>query len=260
MALAIGSLLVFVRILASVLTAPLLSHARVPFLFRVGLSGMLALVTVPILMQHNHFYEAENLDLFSAIFNEALIGATIGLGVMILISAAQVAGQIIGQLAGINLTDPIGGESANVGGVMASFFNMMSLAVFAMMGGPEMMVTAVLDTFQQVPLGQSVVQSDLLELIGTLLGQSLSLAVRAVGPAIAALLISTLTLGFINRTMPQLNMLQFGLNANLVVLWLAVFLTLGGCVWLFVDDIQSAVDHVRISLTQQQNASLHVPR
>ncbi len=259
MALAIGAFLVFVRILASVLTAPLLSHARVPFLFRVGLAGMLTLVTVPILMQNASFADVSKLDLFTSVFNEALIGATIGLGVMILISAAQVAGQVIGQLAGINLTDPIGGENANMGGVMASFFNMLSLAVFAMMGGPEMMVTAVLDTFQQVPLGQLVVQRELLELMGTLLGQSLSLAVRAVGPAIAALLISTLTLGFINRTMPQLNMLQFGLNANLVVLWLAVFLTLGGCVWLFVDDIQSAVDHVRVALTHQQNASLHVP-
>ena len=260
MALAIGSLLVFVRILASILTAPLLSHARVPLTIRIALSGLLSFATVPILIQNSAFSNVENLDLFSAIINEALIGATIGIGITILLSAAQVAGQVIGQLAGINLTDPIGGENAQVGGVMAGFFNLLSLAVFAMMGGPELMVSAVLDTFHEVPLGQTVRQSELLELIGVLLGQSLSLAVRAVGPAIAALLISTLTLGFISRTMPQLNMLQFGLNANLIVLWLAVFLTLGGCVWLFVDDIQSAVDHIRVSLSQQQSASLNVPR
>lgn len=259
MALATGALLVFVRILSSILTAPLLSHARVPMMIRVGLAGLLTLVSVPILLQHETFLKVSELDLFSAMINELLIGATIGLGVTILISAAQVAGQIIGQLAGINLTDSIGGENAQVGGVMAGFFNMLSLAVFALMGGPEMMVTAVLDTFYQVPLGQQVAQSELLELIGVLLGQSLSLAVRAVGPAVAALLITTLTLGFINRTMPQLNMLQFGLNANLVVLWLAVFLTLGGCVWLFVDDIQSAVEHVRTSLTRHHSASLYVP-
>jgi flagellar biosynthetic protein FliR len=260
MALAIGSLLVFVRILTSILTAPLLSHARVPIIFRVALAGLLSLVTVPMLVQYETFVAVAELDLFSAVINEALIGATIGIGVTILLSAAQVAGQIIGQLAGINLTDPIGGDAAQAGGVMAGFFNMLSLAVFAMMGGPEMMVTAVLDTFHEVPLGQTLVQSELLELMGVLLGQSLSLAVRAVGPAIAALLISTLTLGFISRTMPQLNMLQFGLNANLIVLWLAVFLTLGGCVWLFVDDIQSAVDHIRISLSHQKNVSMYVPR
>ena len=81
-----------------------------------------------------------------------------------------------------------------------------------------------------------------------LLQQSFSLAVRGVGPAIAALMITTLTVGFISRSMPQLNMLQIGLNSNLLVLWLAIFLTLGGCIWLFVDDIQSALETIQGSL------------
>lgn len=260
MALVVGSALVFVRILASVLTAPLMGHQRVPILIRIGLAVLLTMVTVPILAQQQGFESVSQLDFFSAAINELLIGATMGLGITILISAAQVAGQVIGQLAGINLSDPLGGEAAQMGGVLAGFFNMLSLAVFAMMGGPELMVTAVLDTFQQLPLGHSIAQSELLELISTLLGQSLSLAVRAVGPAVAALFIATLALGFIGRTVPQLNMLQFGLNSNLIVLWLAILLTLSGCVWLFVDDIQLAVEHIRGSLTVPQNASLHVPR
>lgn len=251
MALATGSLLVFVRILTSVLTAPLFSQGRVPVIFRVGLALLLSTVTVPTLMYSESWASLEQTDLFSAIMGEALIGASIGLCVSILISAAQVAGQIIGQLAGINLTDPIGGENAQVGGVTAGFFNMLSLAVFAMMGGPELMVSAVLETFQQVPLGFVISQQELLDLMATLLGQSLSLAVRAVGPAIASLLIATLTLGFISRTIPQLNMLQFGLNSNLIVFWLAIFLTLGGCVWLFVDDIQTTVDFIQDKLAEQ---------
>lgn len=260
MALAIGSLLVFLRILACVFTAPLLGHARVPFYFRIGLAVLLSMVTVPILATSDSFAATDQLDLFSAILNELLIGSAIGLGVAILISAAQVAGQIIGQLAGINLVDPLTSDSNNSSGVTAGFFNMLSLAVFALMGGPEMMVTAVLDTFQQVPLGQSIAQSQLLEMIGLLLAQSLSLAVRAVGPAVATLLITTLALGFLNRTVPQLNMLQVGLGSNLIVFWLAIFLTLGGCVWLFVEDIQLAMEHVQNTLTFQQNVSLNVPR
>lgn len=181
----------------------------------------------------------------------------LGLGVAILLSAAEVAGQIVGQLAGINMTDPLSSESAK-GGVTAGFFNMLSLAVFAMMGGPEMMVTAILDTFQTVSLGQSMNQGALLEMIVLLLGQSLSLAVRAVGPAVAALLIATITLGFVSRTLPQMNMFQIGLGSNLIVFWVAVFLTLGGCVWLFVDDIQLALEQVQSTLTAQQNVSAHV--
>ena len=95
-------------------------------------------------------------------------------------------------------------------------------------------------------------------MIVLLLGQSLSLAVRAVGPAVAALLIATITLGFVSRTLPQMNMFQIGLGSNLIVFWVAVFLTLSGCVWLFVDDIQLALEQVQSTLTAQQNVSAHV--
>ncbi len=257
MALAIGALLVFVRIQASLLTAPLLGHAKVPLIFRVGLAGLLTVVTVPILAQGDSFAPLEQRDLFSCVLSEILIGSALGLGVAILLSAAEVAGQMVGQLAGINMTDPLSSESTP-GGVTAGFFNMLSLAVFAMMGGPELMVTAILDTFQTVSLGQVLNQNELLQMVVVLLGQSLSLAVRAVGPAVAALLIATITLGFISRTIPQMNMLQIGLGSNLIVFWLALFLTLGGCVWLFVEDIQLAVEQVQSTLTAQQNVNSHV--
>lgn len=257
MALAIGALLVFVRIQASLLAAPLLGHAKVPLIFRVGLAGLLSVMIVPILAQSGSFGELEQRDLFACILNEVLIGTALGLGVAVLLSAAEVAGQIVGQLAGINMTDPLSSESAK-GGVTAGFFNMLSLAVFAMMGGPELLVSAILDTFQSVSLGQTLNQGEMLQMIVVLLGQSLSLAVRAVGPAVAALLIATITLGFISRTVPQLNMLQIGLGSNLIVFWLAIFLTLGGCVWLFVDDIQLAVEQVQSTLAAQQNVSSHV--
>ena len=257
MALASVALLVYVRIQASILTAPLLGHAKVPFLFRIGMAVLLSVVTVPIVANGHSYATLENADLLSCVLNELLIGSVLGLGVAILLSAAEVAGQIVGQLAGINMTDPLSSESAK-GGVTAGFFNMLSLAVFAMMGGPEMMVTAILDTFQTVSLGQSMNQGALLEMIVLLLGQSLSLAVRAVGPAVAALLIATITLGFVSRTLPQMNMFQIGLGSNLIVFWVAVFLTLGGCVWLFVDDIQLALEQVQSTLTAQQNVSAHV--
>ena len=55
-----------------------------------------------------------------------------------------------------------------------------------------------------------------------------------------------------------MNMFQIGLGSNLIVFWVAVFLTLGGCVWLFVDDIQLALEQVQSTLTAQQNVSAHV--
>ena len=51
----------------------------------------------------------------------------------------------------------------------------------------------------------------------TLVSQSFSLGIRAAAPAVTALLLATLILGLVGRTLPQLNVLSlgFGLNAML---------------------------------------------
>jgi flagellar biosynthetic protein FliR len=113
----------------------------------------------------------------------------------------------------------------------------MSAAVFVVIGGPELLISGVLDTFSFLPPGQAISGQQLVPLLSVLLSQSFILAAKAIGPAVAALLITTIAIGMVSRVMPQLNLLQMGLSSNLAVMYLAIFLTLGGCVWLFIDDI-----------------------
>ena len=66
------------------------------------------------------------------------------------------------------------------------------------------------------------------------------------------MLIATVVIGFISRTYPQMNLLGMGLSSNLIVMFLAVFLTLGGSVWLFVDDL----DHFVSMITDAMQSSI----
>ena len=110
------------------------------------------------------------------------------------------------------------------------------------------MIGAVLETFANVPLGTSLKTPEVLQLLTALLQQSFVLMLKAVAPALASLLVATWVIGLIGRTYPQMNMLQAGLSSNLVVMFLAVFLTLGGCVWLFVEDLGQAIDVIQSAL------------
>ena len=81
-----------------------------------------------------------------------------------------------------------------------------------------------------------------------LLTQSFTLMLKAVGPAVVALLISTAVLGMVSKSIPQLNIFNVGLSSNMVVMFLAVFLTLGGCLWLFVNDVEQTTTIIQQSL------------
>ena len=94
------------------------------------------------------------------------------------------------------------------------------------------------DRFATLPLGTTLETTAVTGLVIELLQQSFLLTLRGVAPAVAALMISTLVIGLISRTYPQMNLLGMGLSSNLMVMMLAIFFTLGGCVWLFADDLE----------------------
>jgi flagellar biosynthetic protein FliR len=171
---------------------------------------------------------------------------------MIMFAAAQAAGTIIGQMAGIQISgnlDPQSGESTSP---VSQMFSILSLAAFALIGGPELVVSAVLDTFVSLPLGSQLETAAVVDLLANLLQQSFILTLRGVAPAVTALMISTLVIGLVSRTYPQMNMLGIGLSSNLVVMLFAIFFTLGGCVWLFMDDLNQIIAMISDGMIDSQ--------
>ena len=87
--------------------------------------------------------------------NEVAIGLLLGLGVTILFSGIQVAGQIVSQMSGMSLAevfDP--GFDENVS-VFTHLFYFLTMAVFVAIGGHRIMIEAVLDTFAWAPPGHA---------------------------------------------------------------------------------------------------------
>lgn len=247
MELAILFLLVTTRLIAVAITAPLLGSRAVGMRFRLGIALAVAVLAFPLVEFSN--VPTEPAEVGSALISEALIGALLGFGVTILFAAAQMVGTVIGQLTGLQIADQLDPNSGSGSSAVSQLFAVLSLAVFALVNGPELVISSVLDTFVSLPPGTPLRTDSMLELLAQLLQQSFVLTLRGVAPAVASLMISTLVMGLIGRTYPQINMLQIGLSSNLVVMMLAIFLTLGGCMWLFVDNWQQAIVFIETSLT-----------
>ena len=243
-------LLVFIRIFSVTMTAPILGSNAVAIRTRLSVAIAMVLLVMPLIqvpqvlliddVGQGGFLAGK---LFQLALGEATIGLALGLSVSIMFGAAAAAGTVVSQMAGMNIgdqpaSDPVAGGS----GPLARLFSVLSLAAFAVIGGPALVMSAVADTFVHLPLGTQLATDTLPGLMGDLLQQSFMLTLRAVGPVVVCLLVSNIVIGIISRTYPQMNLLGLGLTSNMVVMMGAVFLTVSGTVWLFVDDVKPTLD------------------
>jgi flagellar biosynthesis protein FliR len=241
---------VLARVSGLVATAPLFGSDEVPMQIRALLAFALALVITPVEMTAPAVLPT-NLAMYAvSLGGELLIGGMLGLGVIILLSGVQVAGQIISQMSGLSLADVFNPGFDTEVPVVASLLNIVTLAVFVIIGGHRLLIGAVLDTYTLMPLGHANLPPSLVSLTETLLAESFSLAVRGAAPAIVALMLATIVLGLISRTLPQLNVLAIGFGLNVLVSLVVLAVSVGAIAWLFQEQLEPAVQIIVDALRQ----------
>lgn len=240
------ALLVLIRLLSATMTAPLLGHRHVGIWPRVMITAGLTMAVLPLVPTTE--IPCTPVAIGEACLTEALFGALLGLGMTILFASAAAAGSVIGQMAGLQLladTDPEFGGSP-----LTRLMALLSLAVFAAMGGMELLLSGVLDSIAAIPIGTTISADQIRWLLVELLRQSFLLILRCIAPPLAAMLVATYVIGMVQRSFPGLNSMGIGLTSNLVIMLLAVLLTLGGTMWLLIDDMQHASQWVNITIRQ----------
>jgi flagellar biosynthetic protein FliR len=234
--------LVLTRISGLVMTAPIFGSSEVPARVRAFLAVALAVVIAPLESNVAVEYPGNLLNYLVFIGAEALVGVTLGLGVNLVFAGVQVAGQIIGQLSGMQLADVFNPGFDTSVPVISQIMFYVTLAVFVTIGGHRKVLEALLDTYQWLPPGTAGIPKSLTETLTTLLAQSFTLGIRAAAPAMTALLLATLLLGLASRTLPQLNVMALGFGLNSLVTLFTLALSLSAVAWIFQEQVEPMLD------------------
>lgn len=241
--------LVLTRISGVMLTAPVLGMRSAPMRIRAFLAMGMSLLVAPLVFEKPFTMPGNLIDLVLLMCGEAMIGLAIGSGVMILFSGLQVTGQLIGQMSGVQLAeafDPSFNESVSV---FSQLMDLVTLTVFVLIGGHREVLSALLGTFNDLPIGGAEFHAGITEAMTAVLTQSFSVGLRAAAPAMVALLMSILIMGLISRTLPQLNILAVGFSLNAIIMLSVLAISLGGVAWVFQEQVGPTLDGVRSMLT-----------
>lgn len=141
---------------------------------------------------------------------EAMLGLILGMLVMILFSAVQFGGHIIGFQMGfamVSVVDPITGTSE---AVSAHFLWMCTMLTFLALNGHLFLISAMGQSFDLIPPGGLLLTDALVSHVLDFSRQLFILAVRVAAPVMAAIFLVDLALALIARTAPQMNVLMLG--------------------------------------------------
>jgi len=236
--------LVLTRVSGLVMTAPIYGTKEVPLRVRALLAVALAVLLAPSQWHVDFPHPGTTLNYLVFVGAELAIGTCLGLGIVILFSGVQLAGQLIGRMGGLMLADVFDPTTETSVPMFSRLLFLVTLAVFVCIGGHRMVMAGLLDTFHTIPPGSGLVPVSVSEAFVTLSAQSFALGVRAAVPVVTALLLSTLVLGLISRTLPQLNILMVGFGLNAMLTFAVFSLTIGAAAWVFQDQVEPALDTV----------------
>ncbi len=240
--------LVLSRVSGLMMTAPVYGTQDIPMQIRGLLSVSLAVLLLPSQWHVAVDYPGTTVNYLVFIGAELLVGLCLGLGIVVLFSGVQMAGQLIGRIGGMMLADifdPATGASVPL---ISRMLLLIATAVFVCLGGHRVVMAALLDTFETIPPGSATVPLTVTEAFVVLVHESFVLGVRAAAPVVTALLLSTLVMGLISRTMPQLNILAVGFGLNAMLSYGVLALSLGAAIWVFQGSVEPTLDLLLESL------------
>ncbi len=228
-------LLIFCRITAFFVVAPVFSSRGVPNVFKIGLGFFISfIVFLTYGMQQTIVPDAEYV---LVVIRELLIGLLMGYVVYLFFSVVQSAGAFMDLQVGFamaNIVDPHTGVSAPL---LGNFKYMMLIVIFLMMNGHHFLLTGLMDSYKWIPIDNELfsrlMSGGVTDFLTRTVASTFLLAVQLAAPLVVAMFLTDVGLGFLTKTAPQFNVFVIGIPLKLLIGMVLLILLMPGIASLF---------------------------
>lgn len=223
-------LLVLVRMSGLFILSPIFGRQNMPAIFKIGFSFMLAVIFMNALPIGTETYFQNIYQYMVLIIREFAIGLVMGYITYAVMSAIYVAGQLIDTQVGFgiaNVMDPISNIQIPL---TSNFYYIFIILVFLLLNGHHMLVRALFQSFEAIPVGQFAVTGEFLTLTISIITTMFLVAIKISAPIIAAIFITDIVLGVLSKTMPEMNVFALGMPLKIIIGLLIMMLTVTAAV------------------------------
>ncbi len=220
--------LVFARILGLLFTAPILGAESVRVSTRVGLGLLLSAVLYPVSVNYLPALPPSPGGYMVMAAGQAAIGVIIGYMVTVIFAAFQMAGEIFSIQVGLSFSEVLDPQSQVSIPIVGTLKNTIAMLLFLTVDfevdGVYVpaylhMIRALSYSFKMAPeiLPSIQMSGGLLNYMDQLMGVMLLTALKIGIPVMGILFISSVALGLLGRAAPQMNLMNMGIQINIIV-------------------------------------------
>jgi flagellar biosynthesis protein FliR len=197
-------LLVLFRIAGIFLVAPILGSRSIPPMFQIAFAVILSLLIFPQIQFSDALALQSDLHLLQLILREVSVGVILGFTAMLIFTAIQVAGEIVGMKVGFSIAAVIDPNTQGMTSVLSQFYFLIGALLFLYLDGHHIMIEALVRSFEIMPIGTPLSTAFAGSLPG-LLTQLLALAIKLAAPVIIVITLVNLIFGLLTKLSPQMN-------------------------------------------------------
>jgi len=172
-----------------------------------------------------------------SLLHELLLGSFLGTSVLIVTTSLHVGSQLLSTLSDLDGAQSIDPMTEESGPVFQQLMSLIAMAMFLLFGGHRILIGAVLDSFVTIPPGTMSLDERWISHLHALIGHGMAFGLRAVLPAVFALVVARLATGWIARFLPQLGPTNLGTPLQVVVTLLVLASSMTGIGWVYQHEL-----------------------
>lgn len=226
-------LLIFARLSGLFISAPIFSSRQMPVRIKV-----LVIVLISAAMSYfvpvNYAVEPASVPYYiAALIVEIFIGYTLGFVIYVVLAAIQLAGQVMDMSMGfaiVNVVDPQTGTQIPL---MGNLTQTMALLMYLAMDGHHYLLQAIVQSYEIVPVLGMKLSQNFFNLMIEITVYMFIIAVKIAAPIVVTVLTTDIAMGFIAKTVPQMNVFIVGLPLKILIGLFALMIMIPVYLWIY---------------------------
>jgi flagellar biosynthetic protein FliR len=210
------------RTSALVIASPLLGTGTGFALYRVGLIvavSFLLYSTGGVALAHS----PEPVEYACMVLRELLVGLFLAFALQTVLVSLRLAGEMIGTEMGFNMASLIDPTTGINTPVITQIYEIFFFLGFLAVNGHHVLLKALEHSFARAPVGALSISGEVSAGALTLFTQTFGAGVAFAAPVLVLLFMASLLVSLLARMVPQLNVMDVGYSARILVGLIALF-------------------------------------
>lgn len=212
-----GYFLILLRISGIILTAPVISMETVPRMLRVYMAVLISMILFSYMPTRPLVPNFSAIDYLLLVVKELMIGLLLGFIPRLMFAAVEFAGTIIGFQMGLSMANVVDPQSQLQVSVIASLETLVATLLFVTLDGHHVFFEALASSYEYLPVGSFTFHENKIDFLLRVTANLFIIGLKLGAPIVVALFLTNAILGFMARSMPQLNVFVVGFPLTILM-------------------------------------------